>query len=30
MFGGILIICNLLVDLAYSWIDPRMRIEAEK
>jgi len=30
MFGGILIVCNLLVDLAYSWIDPRMRIEAEK
>jgi oligopeptide transport system permease protein len=25
LFGIILIICNLLVDLAYSWIDPRMR-----
>jgi len=30
MFGGILIVCNLLVDLTYSWVDPRMRIEAEK
>ncbi len=25
MFGMILIVCNLLVDLAYSWIDPRMK-----
>ena len=30
MFGGILIVCNLLVDITYSWVDPRMRIEAEK
>ena len=30
MFGVILIICNLLVDLAYSWIDPRIRLEANK
>ena len=30
LFGIILIICNLLVDLAYSWIDPRIRTEAKK
>ena len=30
LFGVILIVCNLLVDLAYSWIDPRMRTEAKK
>ena len=29
-FGIILIVCNLLVDLAYSWIDPRIRTEANK
>ncbi len=29
MFGIILIICNLLVDLAYSWIDPRIKSEAK-
>ena len=30
LFGIILIVCNLLVDLAYSWIDPRIRSEAKK
>ncbi len=30
MFGIILILCNLFVDLAYSWIDPRIRTEAKK
>lgn len=30
LFGIILIVCNLLVDLAYSWIDPRIRTEAKK
>jgi ABC-type dipeptide/oligopeptide/nickel transport system permease component len=29
MFGIILIICNFVVDLAYSWIDPRIRLEAK-
>lgn len=29
MFGIILIVCNFLVDLAYSWIDPRIRLEAK-
>jgi len=30
MFGMILIISNFLVDLAYVWIDPRMRLEDKK
>ncbi len=30
MFGIILIICNLVVDLAYSLIDPRIRLESKE
>ena len=30
MFGIILIVCNFIVDLAYSWIDPRIRLEAKE
>jgi oligopeptide transport system permease protein len=30
MFGTILIVCNFLVDLAYSWIDPRIRLETKE
>jgi oligopeptide transport system permease protein len=30
MFGAILIVCNFLVDLAYSWIDPRIRLETKE
>lgn len=29
LFGFILIICNFIVDLTYSWIDPRIRLEAK-
>ena len=29
-YGLILILCNLLVDLAYGWIDPRIRLENTK
>lgn len=30
MFGTILIVCNFLVDIAYSWIDPRIRLETKE
>lgn len=30
LFGTILIICNLLVDFTYSWVDPRMRAGGKK
>ena len=30
LFGFVLILCNLLVDLAYGWIDPRIRLEREE
>lgn len=26
VYGAVLIICNLLVDLVYSWADPRIRL----
>lgn len=30
VYGVVLILCNLAVDLAYAWADPRMRIEERK
>jgi oligopeptide transport system permease protein len=27
-YGVVLTLCNLLVDMAYSWIDPRIRVDA--
>ena len=28
LYTAVLVIANLAVDLAYSWIDPRIRLEA--
>jgi len=26
LYGALIILCNLLVDLCYAWLDPRVRL----
>jgi oligopeptide transport system permease protein len=27
LYGALIILCNLLADLCYAWIDPRVRLQ---